>query len=95
MKTPSTANIPTEGPQTSHTPADRPEGRSQTKASVKGESSPRLPHERDESSDSGARASDELMKTAHDDAESERVATDRSEESDATYERLRRDKPER
>ena len=89
MKTPSTGNFRTDTRESATTPADHPPGRSQTTASVQGEPSPRLPHERDESSDSGVRAPDGLMKKAHDDAESERVATDRSEESNAAYEGLR------
>ena len=33
------------------------------------------------------------MKLAHDDAESEKVATDRSEEANAAYESLRKETP--
>lgn len=43
--------------------------RSATHAVVKGEVAPRLPHERDESSDSGTGAPTELMHKAHQDAE--------------------------
>ena len=93
MKTPSTGNFRPDRQESATTPADHPAGRSQTKTSVKGEPSPRLPHERDESSDSGTRRPDGLTKKAHDDAESDRVATDRSEETNATYEGLRRAKP--
>ena len=51
----------------------------------KGGDSPRLPHERDESSDSGAGGQSSTGRIAHDDAESAREETDRSKESDATY----------
>lgn len=38
-----------------------------THAVVKGETAPRLPHERDESADSGTREPDDIMKKAADD----------------------------
>jgi hypothetical protein len=38
-----------------------------TRATVKGETAPRLPHERDESADSGTREPDEIMEKAADD----------------------------
>lgn len=89
MKTPSTGNLqPSEGPGDA-SPADSHDGRSHTRSSVDGEASPLLPHERDESSDSGTRVPDSLMKNAHADAASDKVPTDKSEESNAVYEQLR------
>ena len=52
---------------------------------LKGSDAPRLPHERDESSDSGAGGQSSTGRIAHDDAESDKEETDRSKESDATY----------
>jgi len=48
---------------------------------------PRLPHERDESSDSGAGAPSELARRAHADAVSGKTATDKGEATDAVYRR--------
>jgi len=67
----------------------RSDAKSRTRASVGGASSPRLPHERDESSDSGTGAPSDVMHIAHDDAESGKVATDKSEETNDAYDRLR------
>ena len=66
--------------------------RSTTHRNVKGETAPRLPHERDESSDSGTAAPpDPLMQKAGEDAASGRPSTDRGEVTDELYERTRRD----
>jgi hypothetical protein len=101
MKTPSTGNFQPPEDKDGGSRADYPDGPSQTRTSVKGEPSPRLPHERDESSDSAARAPDSFMKTAHADAVSNKAPTDKSAETNAAYEHLRggipgqeRDKPE-
>jgi hypothetical protein len=64
--------------------------RSSTHANVKGETAPRLPHERDESSDSGTAAPDPLMRQAAEDIESGKRPTDRSEATDALYGRTLR-----
>jgi len=67
--------------------------RSTTHRNVKGETAPRLPHERDESSDSGTAAPpDPLMQKAGEDAASGRPSTDRGEVTDELYERTLRDK---
>ncbi|MDQ6684018.1 MAG: hypothetical protein M3Z16_02720, partial [Pseudomonadota bacterium] len=58
-----------------------------TAAAVEGQRAPRLPHERDESSDSGTGTPSEAMRIAHDDAESDKKPTDKSEATDATYAR--------
>ena len=90
MRTPSTGNLqPPEQPARDGGD-DAPGRRSHTHAAVKGAKSPRLPHERDESSDSGTGAPTELMHIAHDDAESERRPTDRSEATDDVYRRTLR-----
>ena len=69
MTTPSTANSKDVG--TSVTPViDKGGvGESATHSVVKGEVAPRLPHERDQSSDSGTTAPREVMHKAADDAE--------------------------
>jgi len=91
MKTPSTAD--------SLEPLGRPADsardpalarRSTTHANVKGETAPRLPHERDESSDSGTAGADPLMRQAAEDIESGKRPTDRSETTDALYGRTLR-----
>jgi hypothetical protein len=64
--------------------------RSTTHSNVKGETAPRLPHERDESSDSGTAAPDPLMRQAAEDIESGKRPTDRSEATDALYGRTLR-----
>ena len=52
---------------------------------------PVKPHERDESSDSGVGAPNDLMRRAHDDAVSGRPGTDKGEATDAVYRRNLRD----
>ncbi len=58
-----------------------------TKANVKGRPAPRLPHERDESPDSGTGAPSEVMRRAHDDVASGKQGSDKGEASDAVYRR--------
>lgn len=60
-----------------------------THASVTGEVSPRLPHEHDESSDSGTRPPDPQIEQAARDQQSDKQQTDRGEATDAVYGRLR------
>jgi hypothetical protein len=67
--------------------------RSGTQATVNGAPSPRMPHERDESSDSGTGAPSDIMHIAHDDAESNKVGTDKGEQTNAVYDRLRSGMP--
>jgi hypothetical protein len=57
---------------------------------VKGQAAPRLPHERDESPDSGRAGNDPLMRQAAEDIESGKRPTDRSEATDALYGRTLR-----
>jgi hypothetical protein len=64
--------------------------RSSTHSAVKGEVSPRLPHERDESSDSGIRPPDPLIEQAQKDVENGLENTDRSEATDDVYNRTLR-----
>ena len=92
MRTPSTGNAqPPQGSNDRQSDGDSataekpPNDRSRTHATTHGEPAPRLPHERDESSDSGTGGPSRTGQTAHDDAESAKEATDRSEASDAAY----------
>ena len=72
--------------------ADTPQQpRSKTVPNVAGRPAPRLPHERDESSDSGVGAPSDLMQRAHDDAESGKTGTDKGEATEAVYRRNLRD----
>jgi len=93
MKTPSTAD----SREPSGLPVDSAADpalarRSATHANVKGETAPRLPHERDESSDSGTAAPpNPLMQKAGEDAASGRPSTDRGEVTDELYQRTLRD----
>ena len=92
MRTPSTGNFAP--PDDSRKPADAdaaPQPRSKTAPNVAGRPAPRLPHERDESSDSGVGAPSDLMQRAHDDAESGKTGTDKGEATDAVYRRNLRD----
>ena len=66
--------------------------RTGTHSVVNAEPAPRLPHERDESSDSGTGAPSEVIRRAHDDVESGRSPTDRSETTDEVYRRSLRDR---
>jgi hypothetical protein len=62
----------------------------------KEESAPRLPHERDESSDSqDTGAPRPLMRKAHDDIAAGRVDTDRGTPMDETYQRQKEVRPPR
>lgn len=74
--------------------ADAAAPRSHTPVAVDGEKAPRLPHEHDESSDSGTRAPSEVMKKAHDDVLDGKSETDRGEATEKVYaENLRGDTP--
>ncbi len=68
------------------------DARAETRRVVNGEPAPRLPHERDESSDSGSGAPSEVMQRAHDDAESGKAPTDKSEATDDVYRRSLRNR---
>jgi len=57
------------------------------RADVGGEDAPRLPHERDESSDSGSGALSEIVRRGHDDVERGRSETDKGETTDEVYRR--------
>jgi hypothetical protein len=58
---------------------------------VAGQSAPRMPHERDESSDSGTGAPSEVVRRGHDDIASGKTGTDKGEATDAVYRRSLRD----
>jgi hypothetical protein len=93
MKTPSTAD----SREPSNLPVDRATDpslarRSATHANVKGESAPRLPHEHDESSDSGKAEPNPVIQEAAKDAASGRPSTDRGEVTDELYRRTLRNR---
>ena len=68
------------------------DARADTRPEADGESAPRLPHERDESSDSGAGAPSDVIRRAHDDVASGKSPTDKSETTDEVYRRSLRDR---
>jgi len=68
------------------------DSRAETRPIVNGEPAPRMPHERDESTDSGTGAPSNVMQRAHDDAESGKSPTDKSEATDEVYRRSLRDR---
>jgi hypothetical protein len=73
---------------TSDAPSD--DDRSLTRANVDGEPAPRLPHERDESSDEAGKAKRPVIEKAGADLAAGRTATDRSEATNDLYERTLR-----
>jgi hypothetical protein len=92
VRSPSTGNSapPAHSPDAATT--DTPQhARGQTAPNVAGRPAPRLPHERDESSDSGVGAPSDVMRQAHDDATSGKTGTDKGEATDAVYRRNLRD----
>ena len=93
MRTPSTGNF--SPPDGNDEPVDTDEprgGRGKTLPNVGGRPAPRLPHERDESSDSGTGAPSDVMRRAHDDAVSGKSGSDKGEATDVVYRRNLRDK---
>ncbi len=58
-----------------------------TRAAIEGEAVPRLPHERDESSDSGRSPPREIIRKAKQDVDAGRVDTDRGPPADAAYQK--------
>lgn len=68
------------------------DARADTRANVDGQSAPRMPHERDESSDSGTGAPSDVMQKGHDDAVSGKQPTDKGEATDDVYARSLRSK---
>lgn len=67
MTAPSTANSRDSGEPVRPVPEEGAQGRNATRTVVKGEVAPRLPHERDESPDSGSGEPTEFMRKAADD----------------------------
>jgi DNA invertase Pin-like site-specific DNA recombinase len=63
----------------------KPSGR--TQATINAEPVPRLPHERDESSDSQTNGVRPVIQQAHDDLEAGKVDTDRGPPMDEAYQR--------
>ncbi len=68
-------------------PAPHPSKTSRTTVAQDGEKVPRLPHEHDESSDSGTGAPRDVMRQAKKDLDSGKRPTDRGEATDAAYRR--------
>jgi hypothetical protein len=60
---------------------------SSTHSDVMGEVSPRLPHEHDESSDSGSRNPDPVIEQAAKDVQSGKQQTDKGETTDQVYQK--------
>jgi hypothetical protein len=94
MRTPSTGNATRPDDENAQAAdgnadarADSGKARSSTLPDVHGRPAPRLPHERDESSDSGTGAPSEVMRRAHDDVASGKTGTDKGEATDAAYRR--------
>ena len=88
MRTPGIRNAspPDRSQELAETDKPRP-SRGKTSPSVAGRPAPRLPHERDESPDSGVGAPSDLMRRAHHDATSGKTGTDKGEATDAVYRR--------
>ena len=63
----------------------KPTPESNTRVQKDGPDVPRMPHERDESSDSGRTEPRDIMKQAQKDAESGMVDTSRAEATEKTY----------
>jgi hypothetical protein len=75
------------------TPRTQPLG--DEKADAGGEKVPRMPHERDESSDRAGSTPRDIMNQARKDVESGKVDTSRAEATDKTYrENLREPRPD-
>src|SRR3982751_854136 len=100
LRHPSTADgVPPPDPDRAPTEKSRPdpaprsgkEGAA-TRPVVEGESAPRMPHERDESSDSGTGAPSDVVKRGHDDVVSGKTGTDKGEATDQVYGRSLRSK---
>jgi hypothetical protein len=85
MTTPSTANSKDVGTTVRPVADKGAVGPSATHSVVKGEVGPRLPHERDESSDSGTVQPSEVMRKAADDAQSGRTDVERSPQTQGHY----------
>ena len=64
-----------------------------TRTSADGEPAPRLPHEHDESSDSGQSEPRDVIRQAHDDVESGKTETDRGEVTDEVYRKTLKGEP--
>ena len=85
MTTPSTANSKDAGAAVRPEPEKGAVGESATHSAVKGEVAPRLPHERDQSSDSGTRPPSDLMHKAASDANKGRTDDPRSPQTQQHY----------
>ena len=86
---PRLATAPSRIPAMSTSKPPSPTG--ETHSATEGERSPRLPHERDESSDSGQSEPRDVIRQAHDDIESGKRETDRGEVTDEVYRKTLKD----
>lgn len=64
-----------------------PDSRGKTLPDVEGKSAPRMPHERDESSDNGTGAPSEVVRRARDDVVGGRTGSDKGEATEDVYRR--------
>lgn len=88
-------STPPTGPQVP--PGQDPQGKTVTSQGEKQRPVPRMPHERDESSDSQARAepsAERIGRLAQKDVERGVADTTKGAELDATYDKLREDLPD-
>ena len=85
MTTPSTANSKAAGATVRPAADQGAVGESATHAVVKGEVAPRLPHEHDQSSDSGTGEPSELMDKAADDVKNGRTDVPRGPQTQQHY----------
>jgi hypothetical protein len=94
VRTPSTGNASLPGQQDEPIDKDaktrRPD--STTRANVAGRPAPRMPHERDESSDDGTGAPSDMIQRAADDVATGKKPTDKGEATEDTYRRSLRGK---
>lgn len=68
-------------------PKTPPPNSGKTRSATDGQAAPRLPHERDESSDSGRSAPRPVIRQAQRDVDDGKVDTDRGPPADAAYQK--------
>jgi hypothetical protein len=88
MTSPSTANSKDPGGTVRPVVEDGAKSPGGTRPDAKGEAAPRLPHERDESSDSGTGPPSEVMEHAADDVQKGRTDEPRGPETQKRYSEL-------
>ena len=90
MRSPSTGDRLQPPASSGEAKADGTRGGGDTRSTVDGEPAPRLPHERDESSDTEAAKPGDVSAQAAADAASGKTTTDRGEATDELYARTLR-----